>query len=285
MNNKILASILGILLAGGCLAAWQLLAHSNLQQEQLASFEDYVAQLQGERESFAEQQIAYETELSTLRREQTNSQSKIRELESELELAKAQIDPDVIQLEQQIRERLIVEMQQPQTQAPSRTDLLRQLTALDPNELGQLMSIQGLYGGFLNELDVDEQRMDVIVDGLSNIIQEQNQLRMDAIEEMRNSPDRSNVRALRRQMRALSSPEAQLEALSYLLTEEELDIYQQYQQQQQQSGAFSTQTFAVRQEGIPFRIGNLRETNDVIIQDGQGQTQAFQIITAEPAPQ
>lgn len=287
MGNKILAGTLSIVLVGSGFAVWQLIAQSSVQQEQLSSFESYVDQLQAELESFAEQKVAYETELNAMRREQLNNQSLIDSLENELELAEAQIDPDVIQLEQQIRERVIVEIQQADDQSLSRRNLLKQLTAMNPDDLGQLMAIQGLYGGFLRELDVDEQRLNVIVDGLSNIVEEQNQLRMDAIEQLRNNPDQDNALALREQMIALSSPEAQLEALSYLLTEEELAAYQQFQQQQRQNGVVQAQTFSIRgarplAEG---RAGFAGGNSDVIVQDGQGQTQAIQIIRTEPAPQ
>ncbi len=288
MNNKLIACALGVLLLGGAITTYQLVAQSRLQQEQLASFEDYVAQLQQELETFAEQQVAYETELNILRREQANSQSQVLSLENELTLAEAKIDPDVVQLEQRIRERIVVEMQQANSQPASRTDLLKQLTALEPDELGQLMSIQGLYGGFLRELDVDERRMEVIIDGLSNIIQEQNQLRMDAIEELRNNPEQDNARALREQMLALSSPEAQLEALSFLLTEEELEIYQAFQLEQQQNGVIRTQTLSINQEARPFvggRAAFIGGSSNVVIQDGQGQTQAIQIFSTEPSQQ
>lgn len=289
MNKTILISITGFLALAVLFAGYQLLAEYRLQQEQVARYENYVAELQAELETVDEQRVQYETELNRLRRELGSTNSRANALASELEIAQAQIDPEIVLLEQQIREQLMVELQgsqQSNGQSLSRADLFKQLNTLEPDELGTLMAMQSLYGDFLRELDVDDQRMDAIIDGLNNIIAERNQLRMDAIEELRQNPGRSQAQALRQQMLAMSSPDAQLEALSYLLSDEELEIYQRIQEEQRQNGTFQTQTFSVRQGGIPFRTGRLDESSStMIIQGGQGDAPAIQIFRAEETPQ
>lgn len=286
MNKTLTVSTVAILTAAAAFGGYQLLTESTLQREQLASYENYVAELQSELKTFAEQQVRYETDLNMLRRELANSESQINTLQNDLEEARAQIDPDIVQLEQQIRDRVIVEMQQSSQQSLSRVDLVKQLNTLQPEELGELMTMQSMYGGFLNELDVDDERMAVLVDGLSNIISEQNQARMDALEELRNSPEQRNPRALRQRMMAIDSPEARLEALSYLLSEEEMDLYQEYTEQQLQNGTLQTQTFAIRQGTQPAgRDGFIGGNLEISIQGDRGDAPAIQIIETDPPQQ
>lgn len=289
MNKSILISITGILAVTVLFAGYQLLAEYRLQQEQVARYENYVAELQAELETVDEQRVQYETELNRLRRELGSANSRANNLASELEIAQAQIDPEIALLEQQIREQLMVELQgsqQSNSQSLSRADLFKQLNTLEPDELGTLMAMQSLYGDFLRELDVDDQRMDAIIDGLNNIIAERNQLRMDAIEELRQNPGRSQAQALRQQMLAMSSPDAQLEALSYLLSDEELELYQQVREQQLENGTLRTQTFAIREGVRAGQAGFIGgATTDMIIQSGQGDAPAIQIFRAEETPQ
>lgn len=286
MNKTMLISAAGLLTTAAVFAGYQMLSQSRLLQEQLGSYEEYVSQLQSELESFGEQQVRYETELNTLRRELASSETRINALEDELGEARSQIDPDVQQLEQQIRERVIVEMQQSSQDSLSRVDLVKELNNLQPEELGEMMTLQSMYGGFLNELDVDDQRMEVLIDGFSNIIAEQNQARMDAIEELRSNPEQRNPAAVRERMLAIDSPQARLDALSYLLTDEEMEIYQEYREQQLQSGTLQTQTFAIRQGSrLADRAEFIDGTSEIIIQDGQGDAPAIHIIETEIPPQ
>lgn len=277
MNIKLIAlaatSIVFALLAGS-----QWLAANN-QRQQIASFESYVSDLQAELAAQGTSQIEYETHINELRRELQLSTNRISSLELELAATQEQIDPEIALLEQQIRERVILELRQTPQQTLSRTELVKQLNNLDPMELGQLMSLQGMYGGFLQRLDVDDGRMEVLIDGIGNIIEEQNQRRFEMISEMRNNPD--NVENFRQQMFALNGPEAQRDALSFLLTDDELAVYDEFRDEQQQSGFTQSQAIS---------LGGGRGSRMMMIsgqaapdgQAGQGQSAAIRIISDEP---
>ena len=280
MNNKPLLGISVLLLAMTGLGVYSLI-NVNLLQQQIAGYEQIVEQLQGELESSADAQVNYETELNGLQRQLNNRDSRLSVLENELTVALQQVDPDVAQLEQQIRERVIMELQQSPQQTLSRMALFKQLTSLDPQEMSQLMTLQGTYGGFLQELSPGDERMEELVDGFSNIISERNQQRMNILEEIRGNPDR--IDEIRSQMMATNGPEAQMEALSYLLTPQELEIYQQYRLNQAQSGVSQTATFAIRQDAANGAV-LLNESGTVSLQQGQGSTGGIQIITREQRP-
>ena len=279
MNTKQIA-LVGTAGLFAVIAAAQWISAEN-QKQQLATFEGYVADLQAELESQGSNQVGYETLINELRRDLRASENRIAGLENELTNAREQIDPDVANLEQRIRERVTLEMQQVQPQSLSRTELVKQLNSLDPMELGQLMSLQGIYGGFLQQLNVDEDRMEVLIDGLGNIMEEQNQRRFEIINQMRNNPD--GIENFRQDMLAVNGPDAQRDALSFLLTEEEMRIYDEFQEERQQNGVFTSQSFTLSNtpsNGAVFiNSGGSRLING---QSGQGQSPAIQILSAEP---
>ncbi len=274
-NQFVITSIVILGLAGFALSQW--LSASN-QHEQLATLERYVSDLQAELEDQGSSQVDYETQLNELRRELSTSRNRIDSLQSELATAQEQIDPEIIVLEQQIRERLLLELQQSPQQSLSRTELVKQLIDLDPQELGQLMTLQGTYGGFLQRLTVDESRMEVLIDGLGNIIDEQNQRRMQVLEEIRNDPD--SVDNFREQLITMNSPDAQRDALSFLLSEDELAVYDDFREEQRLNGVFQTQAITLSSgsanSGVIFRGSSNPDA-----QGSQGQSSSFQIISVE----
>ena len=259
------------------IAVFQWFAAAN-QRQQISNFESYVADLQTELESQGSNQVDYETQINSLLRELQTSANRISSLEAELANAKDQIDPDIANLEQQIRDRVILELQQNPRQTLSRTELVKQLNNLNPEELGQLMSLQGMYGGFLQRLDVDEDRMEVLIDGLGNVIEEQNQRRFEIINEMRNNPD--NIENIRREMFAANGPDAQRDALSFLLTDEEMAQYDEFREEQRQSGFTQSQAISLGGgRGNRVMMFSGQATPDV--QSGQGQSTSIRIISEE----
>ena len=66
------------------------------------------------------------------------------------------------------------------------------------------MSLQSNYGGFLQALDVSDQRMEEIVDSLISQIAENNRARREIIEENVGNPE--GRRSIRRELFALNSP-------------------------------------------------------------------------------
>jgi len=253
------------------IAAAQWISAEN-QRQQLATYEDYVADLQTELESQGSHQVDYETQINELRRDLQASENRIAGLENELASAREQIDPDAVSLEQRIRERVALEMRQVQPQSLSRTELVKQLNSLDPMELGQLMSLQGIYGGFLQRLNVDEDRMEVLIDGLGNIMEEQNQRRFEIINQMTNNPD--GVQNFRQDMLAVNGPDAQRNALSFLLTDDEMQVYDEFQEERRQNGAFATQAFTL--SNTP--------SNRAVILNGVGSGSTDTQLGQEPGP-
>lgn len=277
MANKQLITASVLILGLATVALFQWLGAAN-QRDQLATLENYVADLQAELESQSTAQVDYETQLNELRRNLANSQNRIDFLQTELVTAQEQINPEIANLEQQIRERVILEIQQSPAQILSRTELVKQLNDLDPQELGQLMSLQGTYGGFLQRLNVDERRMEVLIDGLGNILDEQNQQRLAVIGEIRNNPDR--VDELREQLIAMNTAEAQRDALSFLLSDEELAVYDDFREEQQQNGFLQTQAKTLS-SGAANSSMIFSGTGNSNAQSGQAQSATIQIIRSE----
>lgn len=236
--GKLAIPVLSILLL---LIGYQLYSGNDLQQ-QLNDYQAHVDRLQQELESHGEEQVAYETRINQLQRDSRNQQSRIASLESELALAQEKINPDVAALEQDIRERLVVEVRAQAQRSASRLNLVKELSSLEPMEMAQLMTLQGQYGRFLQSLNVDDARLEVITDALMNQIAEQNQRRLE-IMQARGNGTAVDIASVRQQMMEIASPEAQREALSYVFTDEEMALFESFQQSQQ--GPFGVTTRAI----------------------------------------
>jgi hypothetical protein len=145
--------------------------------------------------------------------------------------------------------------------------------------MGEIMALNAQYGEFIKGLNVSEEREEVIINALHNLIADQNQMRSEMILEMQADPQAANRGDLRRQMQAISSPEAQLDALSYDLTESELNAFNEFQEQRRNSYSpfFSRSTSSSNGvvNGPTFFSGEL-------IQGGSGQSEAIQIVPIRP---
>ncbi|MEQ8955644.1 MAG: hypothetical protein RL120_16045, partial [Gammaproteobacteria bacterium] len=194
-------------------------------------------------EESSRQRLELEKELDRLRTELTQSRNSQTALNRELETARQQADPDYERMEQQIREQVASEYRQrnrdtqsDSRQSLSRAELINELSGMDPMEMAQLMTLQGRYGAFLESLNVDIQRKEIIIDALGNYLNEQNNARRDLMMQAR--VDGFDRNQLREQMEAVSSPEARHDALSYALTDEELQALDQFEQSQPQNVSF-----------------------------------------------
>ncbi len=260
---KIVISILAIGFLAGIVYAYNAQHQSQLRQQQIEDYERQVNRLMSQVEDNSRLRLSFENRLGELESELTTLGSQLISTARELELAQKQVNPEYLQLEREIRQRITSELQ---TQSEGRNpasplSLLTALSALEPTELAQLMSLQGQFGGFLQNLDVSEERKEIIMTALSNLIADQTQSRMDLMSEMRNQQlDRSEMR---RKMQALSSPEAQREALSFDLTEDELAALAEFQDtrdsQRGASRAFNFQSGAGIGQGVSVFSGNLRD--------------------------
>lgn len=276
-STKILSIAATLLLSASAFAAFQLYSHVSLQAEQIASYESFVSDLQAELDSTAQERIDYESRLAELGRDLASAQDAIRGLNDELELARQQINPDVYLMEQEIRERVIREVVQESQRMPSRYEVSEQLGSLDPEEMRQVMSMQGRYGGFLSALDVSEERKEVIVDALISMMTDQDQQRRELIAQ--NAGNQQGRRELRREMFAISSPEAQVEALSYVLDDNEMAAFESFQEEQREQRRTTSTSFIGSSARGPVRI------NETTTTDANGQIETRIIEMVEPDSQ
>jgi hypothetical protein len=261
-------------------------AISELQQSRLLTqqADDYArqnSQLLTQIENNSLQKLESAKTIRSLESELNNRNSQLAALSRQLETAQQQIDPDYQQIETRIRQQMTREAAtSSNTLNPDpRIALLKQLSELDPMVMGEIMALNAQYGEFIKGLNVSEEREEVIINALHNLIADQNQMRSEMILEMQADPQAANRGDLRRQMQAISSPEAQLDALSYDLTESELNAFNEFQEQRRNSYSpfFSRSTSSSNGvvNGPTFFSGEL-------IQGGSGQSEAIQIVPIRP---
>ena len=219
--------------------AFQFYFQSRMQSDQLGPVQTLLGEMRAELDEFAEQRISYESQIASLHRELSASQEAVAALNNELALAREQISPDLHRIEQQIRQRVIreVELQQQENDIPIRTRLLKQFASFEQEELAKIMNLQSNYSGFLQALDVSDERMEEIVDYLIGQIAETNRKRRVIIEENVGNPD--GRRSIRRELFALDSPTAQREAVSYFLDGAELEVFDSFQEEREQQRQLS----------------------------------------------
>ena len=277
-STKILSIAATLLLSAAAFAAFQLYSHMSLQAEQIASYESFVSDLQTELDSAAQERVDYESRLAEMVRELVSAQEAIRGLNDELELAREQINPDVYLMEQEIRERVIREVVQEAERTPSRYEVSEQLNRLDSEEMRQVMSMQGRYGEFLSALDVSEGRKEVIVDALISMMNDQDQQRRELIAQ--NAGNQQGRRELRREIFAISSPDAQVEALSYVLDDNEMAAFESFQAEQQLQRRTTSTSFISGSARGPVRVN---ETT-TIGANGQIETRIIEMVEPDSRP-
>ena len=281
LGKLTLAGSLALLLIAS-LMAFQFYSQYRLQSDQLSQVQTLLNEMRAELDGFAEQRISYESQIAGLNRELSASRDTAAALNNELALAQEQISPDLSRIEQQIRQRVIREVESQQhNDLPTRTRLLQQLASLEREELAEIMSLQSIYGGFLQALDVSDERMEEIVDALTSQIAENNRARREIIEENVGNPE--GRRSIRRELFALDSPSAQREAVSYFLDETELAVFDSFQEERQQQRQMSRTGFF----GSPgSRAGTVMFNESVTTgPDGQIETQIIELVVPDdPSP-
>ena len=231
--------ILAILLILGGAYGYNANQNSLLNEQQLASYQQQVQSLLTQVEESSLKSLEQEKQIRQLQSDLLSSNSQLTSVANQLQSTQEQVSPDFQRLESRIRQEVSAELQQQSNQrdTTSRLGLIRQLTELDPLELTEVMSLQAQYGGFLQSLNVSDERMEVVVGALSNMIADQNQARMEVMVEMQtlaqNGDGRGRTREMRGQIRtqmsAINSLEAQRESLSYALTDEEMLAFEEFQ--------------------------------------------------------
>jgi len=275
---KILISTVIATLGLGGAYSYSLYQRNQLQQQQLNDYQLHVEQLLTQVEGNSLQRLDYEEQIEELESELTMVSSQLTAASNQLQVAQTQSDPDYQRVESEIRRQVRQEFQQQIQESPeqARVNLVKELAALDPVELGEIMTLQGQFGGFLQSLDVSDERMEVIVSALGNLIADQNQQRMDLMMDARSQG--TGRREIRGDLFAINSPEAQLEALAFDLTEEELDLLSEFQTNRGNQRNF-TQSFMANptlgpESAVIFSGGR--------VQRGSGSAQAIPIPRGDP---
>ena len=253
---------------------------SKLLAQQIEDYARQNSQLLTQIESNSLRNVKSAEALRALQSELIDRDNQITALSRQLESTRQQVDPDYSQVEAQLRQQLRREIQANDTSAnfnPS-VSVFRQLSELDPMAVGEIFALNAQYGEFIKGLDADDERMDVVVTALQNLIADQNQARSDIIQELQTNPKAAIRDDLRQRMEAVSSTEAQLEALAYDLTEAELNAFEEFQKQRQ--SAFASLRRIEGTANGPFN-GPLFLGTDVI-RGEPGQSRAVQILPVNP---
>jgi len=284
MKNTIIFAI--VIFGIGGVFAFDSIQSNKLQQQQLADYDKQVQQLLTQVENNSLKRLEYEKEIQQLSSQLITTNSQLTALSNQLQASQQQINPDYQEIEAQIRQKVRNELQQEteSRDSNSRIELIKQLSSLEPTELGELMSIQAQFGGFLQSLNVSDERMEVIVGALSDMVADQNQARMELAMSVRTQRGGSGAsrREMGAQLRALSSPEAQLEALSFDLTEAELNALSAFQSEQQNS----TRAFMANPAIGTLRSEMIFDASDApnfIFQDGGVIVESIGVAPAIPA--
>jgi len=275
---KIIISVLALGFVAASVYGYNAQQQNRLHAQQLQDYEQQVSRLMSQVEDNSHLRLSYENRVGDLESELNTLDSQLTSTSNELDLAQTQLDPDYRQLERRVRRQVTAELQR-QTEIQKRSprlSLLTQLSALDPTELGQLMSLHGQFGGFLQNLDASDERKEVIVAALSNLIADQTQARMDLMMEMRSQQlGRGEMRS---EMQSINSLESQLEALAFDLTEDELaSLSEHLNIQAIQQGAdrvFNFQGGAGISQGVPIFRGG-RNADQPIFTDRNRQSGQF----------
>lgn len=212
--------------------AYQLIEQNQLKEQQVGDYKAQLGQLLAETEANSLARLDYEKQIDSLQMEVNMLNSQLSALSGQLTQAQEGAT-DVQALEREIRQQVATEYQQRQRDnqaSGSRTSLARQLAQMEPMERSEFMSMQNRYGDFIGSLDVSDERMDVIIGALGNVIATENQARMELLQQVQ--AGEVSLEALSEQILEVHDSDAQLNELSYVLTADELAAFSEYQEKQ-----------------------------------------------------
>lgn len=211
--------------------AYQLIGQNQLKEQQVSDYKAQLGQLLAETETNSLARLDYEKRIDALQREVNVLNSQLSSTASQLQVAE-QGSPDTRTLEREIRQQVAAEYQKRRdnTPAESRYGLAKQLAQMDRVERSEFMSMHNRYGDFIGSLDVSDERMDVIIGALSNVIATENLARMELMQQVQSGE--VSLETLPEKMMGVHDQESQLDELSYVLTEDELAAFSEYQDQQ-----------------------------------------------------
>ncbi|MEB3323198.1 MAG: hypothetical protein VKI81_10295, partial [Synechococcaceae cyanobacterium] len=262
---------------------------NNTLQRQVSDLTSQSERLLAELEQNTRRRLADEHRVAQLTEQIASSQAQITALGAQLAELRKRIDPDVEQLEEQLRQqlennyrrRLADATAELLDQPPTVSSVISQLGDLTIEERMALISVQGQYGSFLDSLSVGADRKEKITEALVELNLSQAQARQDLVSQGLEPQE------LARQMMALMSPEATRDTLAYDLTDEELAAFDAFQDQRQ--GTFSAGALArggvymIRGEGTngPDLI---QQGDDIFIEGLAEPGQARRLIIRDATP-
>lgn len=273
----ILGLAIAILIAGSGYA-YLLIEQNQLKDQQVSDYRAQVSQLLSETETNSLARLDYEKQIGSLQSEVNTLSSQLTSVSNQLQMAQQESEsPDIRALEQEIRQQLVEEFQQQDNvaNAGSRTGLVKQLAAMDATERSELMSMQNRYGDFLGSLDVSDQRMDVIIGALGNVIATENAARMEVLQQVQ--AGQVDLAEVRDKMLGIHDQDNMLNELSYVLTEQELAAFSDYQDTQASS----------RIAVLGTQAGGLIQSETFYLSagpDGSPLNGEIRILTVEPGP-
>ena len=211
--------------------AYQLIGQNQLKEQQVSDYKAQLGQLLAETETNSLARLDYEKRIDALQREVNVLNSQLSSTASQLQVAE-QGSPDTRTLEREIRQQVAAEYQKRRDNTPAESlyGLAKQLAQMDRVERSEFMSMQNRYGDFIGSLDVSDERMDVIIGALSNVIATENLARMELMQQVQSGE--VSLETLPEKMMGVHDQESQLDELSYVLTEDELAAFSEYQDQQ-----------------------------------------------------
>ena len=277
MKSYLGLSLIILVLIGGF--AYSEMQNNKLLTQQVADYASQNSQLLTRIEDNSLQNLETTKALLSLQSELSNRDSQIAALSRQLETTQQQVDPDYQEIASEIRQQLKRETQTSNSTANSDTRIsaLLQLSELDPQVMGEIFAVNAQYGDFIRNLDVSDERKEVIIHALQNLIADQNQLRTEIIQEMHVNPQMAGRGDLLHQkMQAIDSPDAQQEALSYDLTESELSAFSEFQEQRLNNYFRAGRPMSGLSSGSAFISGD-------VIQVAPGQPPALQLLPRIPS--
>jgi len=262
-----------ILVIAASATLYSLQRENRRHEQQLADYQQHVQELLTQVEAGSRQRIGLQNQLDDLLSESNTLNSQLTSAEDQLDEAEQQLNPDYQRIESEIRQQISYELQQQEIERNNidpRVSLLQELIALDPLELGEIMSVNGQFGRFLQALGVDDQRMEAIVIALTDVVADQNLARQELIVQLREGD--VGRREMRSEMQEIMSPRAQYETLAQTLTDNELLIFRQALSEQRE------QTNAIRD----FTLNTGDSTSSAVFFGGTGRSPAI-VLPAQPA--
>lgn len=232
MRNAALISAF-LFLAGGIFYTYSLREESQNSRRQLDALARQHEQLLAELATSTQQRLGAEQQLAEATARLRQMQGTAASQASNAGLQQDAGDQDPAAMEEIVRQRVRSELARQQqlarqsnsTQATTAAALISQLSGLDDDERMAVMSVQGQYGQFLDNLQSEPERKERIAQILVDIAVGQNQARRDLMSQDLDPVD------LRSQMLAIMSPQAVRDALAYELDDGELAQFDTYQQQ------------------------------------------------------